>query len=127
LLNGGVELLAALEIVKNIVGNVHLRKALEDARDGVREGKSLSKELSRTGYFPNLLPQMVSIGEKSGRLEAMLSKAGKAFTNDVNATVAGMTTLISPVMTIVLGGLVFFIVMAVLLPMTQMMNMVKPG
>ena len=127
LLNGGVELLAALEIVKNIVGNVHLRKALEDARDGVREGKSLSKELARTGYFPNLLPQMVAIGEKSGRLEAMLSKAGKAFTNDVNATVAGMTTLISPVMTIVLGGLVFFIVMAVLLPMTQMMNMVKPG
>jgi type II secretory pathway component PulF len=70
---------------------------------------------------------MVAIGEKSGRLEAMLGKAGRAFTNDVNATVAGLTTLISPIMTIVLGGLVFFIVMAVLLPMTQMMNLVKPG
>lgn len=127
LLNGGVELLAALDIVRNIVGNVHLRKALEDARDGVREGRSLSKELAKGGYFPSLLPQMVAIGEKSGRLEAMLSKAGKAFTNDVNATVAGLTTLISPIMTIVLGGLVFFIVMAVLLPMTQMMNLVKPG
>ena len=127
LLNGGVELLAALDIVRNIVGNVHLRKALEDARDGVREGRSLSKELAKGGYFPTLLPQMVAIGEKSGRLEAMLSKAGKAFTNDVNATVAGLTTLISPIMTIVLGGLVFFIVMAVLLPMTQMMNLVKPG
>jgi general secretion pathway protein F len=127
LLAGGVELLSALDIVRNIVGNVHLQKALEDARDGVREGRSLSKELAKTGYFPNLLSQMVAIGEKSGRLEAMLSKAGRAFTNDVNATIAGLTTLISPVMTIVLGGLVFFIVIAVLLPMTQMMNMVKPG
>jgi general secretion pathway protein F len=126
LLNGGVELLAALDIVRNIVGNTHMKKALEDARDGVREGRSLAKELGKSGYFPNLLPQMVAIGEKSGRLEIMLAKAGRTFTNDVNATISGLTTLLEPVMIIVLGCVVGFIVISVLLPMTEMMTLVKP-
>ncbi|MEY4667504.1 MAG: hypothetical protein RL518_203 [Pseudomonadota bacterium] len=127
LLNGGVELLQALDIVKNIVGNVHMRKALEDARDGVREGRSLAKELSKSGYFPNLLSQMVAIGEKSGKMETMLSKAGKSFTAETNAAIAGMTSLIEPVMMIVLGGMVFSIVISVLMPMTKLMQAVRPG
>ncbi len=127
LLNGGVELLTALDIVKNIVGNTHMKKALEDARDGVREGRNLGKELSKSGYFPNLLSQMVSIGEKSGKLESMLSKAGKAFTSEVNASIAGLTSLIEPLMMIVLGGIVFAIVISILMPMMQLMQAVKPG
>jgi general secretion pathway protein F len=127
LLNGGVELLQALDIVKNIVGNVHMRKALEEARDGVREGRSLAKELAKSGYFPNLLSQMVAIGEKSGKMENMLSKAGKSFTAEVNAAIAGLTSLIEPVMMIVLGGLVFSIVISVLMPMTKLMQAVRPG
>ena len=127
LLNGGVELLQALDIVKNIVGNVHMRKALEEARDGVREGRGLAKELSKSGYFPNLLSQMVAIGEKSGKMESMLSKAGKSFTSEVNAALAGLTSLIEPLMMIVLGGLVFSIVISVLMPMTKLMQAVRPG
>ena len=127
LLNGGVELLQALDIVKNIVGNVHMRKALEEARDGVREGRSLAKEISKSGYFPNLLSQMVAIGEKSGKMENMLSKAGKSFTSEVNAAIAGLTSLIEPLMMIVLGGLVFSIVISVLMPMTKLMQAVRPG
>jgi general secretion pathway protein F len=127
LLNGGVELLNALDIVRNIVGNVHMKRALEEARDGVREGKSLAKELSKSGYFPNLLSQMVAIGEKSGKLEVMLSKAGKNFSAEVNAAIAGLTSLIEPLMMIVLGGIVFSIVISVLLPMTKLMQAVSPG
>ena len=127
LLNGGVELLTALDIVKNIVGNVHMRKALEEARDGVREGRNLSKELAKSGYFPNLLSQMVAIGEKSGKLEVMLAKAGKNFSGDADAALAGLTSLIEPLMMVVLGGVVFGIVMSILLPMTEMMNAVRPG
>jgi general secretion pathway protein F len=127
LLNGGVELLQALDIVKNIVGNVHMRKALEEARDGVREGRSLAKELSKSGYFPSLLSQMVAIGEKSGKMENMLSKAGKSFTAEVNAAIAGLTSLIEPIMMIVLGGMVFSIVISVLMPMTKLMQAVRPG
>jgi type II secretory pathway component PulF len=126
-LNGGVELLTALDIVKNIVGNVHMRKALEEARDGVREGRNLSKELAKSGYFPNLLSQMVAIGEKSGKLEVMLAKAGKNFSSDADAALAGLTSLIEPLMMVVLGGVVFGIVMSILLPMTEMMNAVRPG
>jgi general secretion pathway protein F len=127
LLSSGVELLTALDIVKNIVGNVHLQRALEEARDGVREGRSLAKEISKSGYFPNLFAQMSAIGEKSGRLEVMLSKAGDAFSKEVNATVSGLTSLIEPIMIIVLGGIVFFIVISVLMPMTGMMKMVQGG
>lgn len=126
LLNGGVELLGALDIVKNIVGNVHMRRALEEARDGVREGRNLSKELSKSGYFPPLLCQMVGIGEKSGRLETMLNKAGKTFTSEANASISGLTSLLEPFMILFLGLIVFIIVIAVLLPATQLMNMLGP-
>lgn len=126
LLNGGVELLGALDIVKNIVGNVHMRRALEETRDGVREGRNLSKELSKSGYFPPLLCQMVGIGEKSGRLETMLNKAGKTFTSEANASISGLTSLLEPFMILFLGLIVFIIVIAVLLPATQLMNMLGP-
>jgi general secretion pathway protein F len=125
LLNGGVEVLAAMEIVRNIVGNTHMNKALEEARDGVKEGRSLAKELSKSGYFPNLLSQMVAIGEKSGKLEIMLSKAAKTFSSEANNAIAGLTTVIEPLMIILLGLVVFLIVVAVLLPMTTLMQMVQ--
>lgn len=125
LLNGGVEVLAALDIVKNIVGNTHLKQALEEARDGVKEGRSLAKELSKCRYFPNLLSQMVAIGEKSGKLEAMLVRAGKTFSNEANASIAGITTLLEPMIMIFLGGIVFIIILAVLLPMTELMQIVQ--
>jgi len=125
LLNGGVEVLAALDIVRNIVGNTHIQKALEEARDGVKEGRSLAKELSKSGYFPNLLSQMVAIGEKSGKLEAMLLRAGKTFSNEANASIAGLTTLLEPMIMIFLGGIVFIIILAVLLPMTELMQIVQ--
>lgn len=125
LLNGGVEVLAALEIVKNIIGNTHMKKALEDAREGVKEGRSLAKELAKSGYFPNLLSQMVAIGEKSGRLEPMLNKAGKTFSGEANAAISGLTTLLEPMMIIFLGVVVFTIVISVLLPMVELMQIVQ--
>jgi type IV pilus assembly protein PilC len=70
---------------------------------------------------------MVSIGEKSGKLESMLSKAGKSFSSEVNASIAGLTSLIEPLMMIVLGGIVFAIVISILMPMMQLMQAVKPG
>lgn len=125
LLNGGVQLLAALDIVKNIIGNVHMRQALEDAQDGVREGKSLARELSKSGYFPDLLSQMIAIGEKSGKLESMLQKAGKTFSNEANSSISGLTTLLEPLMIMLLGGIVFSIVISVLLPMVELMQIVQ--
>lgn len=125
LLAGGVSLLTAMDIAKNIVGNVHLQDAIETAAVGVREGRSLAGELNRSGYFPNLLSHMVAVGERSGRLEPMLLKAGKAFENEVNATLSGLTSLIEPVMIIVLGGIVFAIVISILMPMVDLINVVQ--
>ncbi len=125
LLQNGVGLLEALSIVKNIVNNTRLAQAIENARDGVREGKNLSKELAKAGLFPSMLINMIGIGERSGKLESMLSKAGKSYENEVDATLSGLTSLIEPLMMIGLGGVVFSIVISIMLPMVDMINLVQ--
>ena len=125
LLSNGVGLLEALNIVKNIVGNVHLQRAIESTREGVQEGRGLAKELEKSRLFPSMLIHMISVGETSGRLEGMLVKAGKSYENEVNATLAGLTSLIEPIMMIGLGGIVFSIVISILLPMVDLINLVQ--
>ena len=125
LLSSGVGLLVALDIVKNIVANTHVRKALEDARDGVREGKSLAKELSKSGLFPKLLSHMVAIGEKSGKLDDMLSKAGDAYDKEVKSTLNNFSSILEPLMIITVGCIVFVIVISVLMPMVGLMDVIQ--
>lgn len=125
LLSGGVGLLSALEIVRNIVNNTLVAEALAESKEGVREGRSLANELKKSGHFPVLLCQMVAVGEKSGHLEDMLTRAGKAYENEVNATLSGLTSLLTPVMTIFLGLIVLFIVVAALMPMMDMIELVQ--
>jgi len=125
LLKSGVGLLAALDIARNIVSNVHLRKTIEDARIGVQEGRSLARELSKNGRFPVLLSHMIAVGEKSGELESMLERSGKAYENEVNASLAGLTSLLEPVMMILVGGVVLGIVVSVLLPMADLISIIQ--
>ena len=125
LLSSGVGLLTALEITRNIVSNVHIVKALDDSREGVREGRSLARELSKSNIFPPLVWHMIAVGEKSGELEDMLTKAGKAYENEVNTTLSGLTRLIEPLMMIGVGVVVFAIVISVLLPMADLINVVQ--
>ncbi len=124
LLASGVGLLSGIEITRNIISNIHIAKALEEARDGVREGKSLARELNKSGLFPPLLWHMIAVGEKSGQLEHMLSKVGKSYENEVNAALSGLTRLIEPLMMIGVGAVVLAIVISVLMPMTDLMNVV---
>ncbi len=125
LLKSGVGLLTALDISRNIVANVHLRKAIEDARVGVQEGRSLARELGKSGRFPALLSHMIAVGEKSGELESMLERSGKAYENEVNASLAGLTSLLEPVMMILVGGVVLGIVVSVLLPMADLISIIQ--
>ncbi len=125
LLSSGVELLTALDITKNIVGNIHFVRAIESAHDGVREGRSLANEFTRSQVFPVMVCHMIAVGEKSGELEKMLSRASKAYENEVNATLSGLTSILEPVMMIVVGAIVLFIVLSVLLPMTDMIGKVR--
>lgn len=125
LLTSGVGLLIALDIAKNIVNNVLVSEAISQASDGVREGKSLATELSKSGIFPSLLSHMIAVGERSGRLEPMLLKAGKAYENEVNTSLSGLTSLIEPLMIIILGMIVFAIVIALLMPMLDLIDVVQ--
>lgn len=125
LLGSGVGLLTGIEITRNIVANVHMVKALEDARDGVREGRSLARELGRSGLFPTMLGHMIAVGEASGELENMLDKAGRAYESEVNATLSGLTSLLEPLMMIFVGGIVLCIVISVLLPMADLITVVQ--
>lgn len=127
LLSSGVNLLIGLDIARNIVNNVHVAKAIEDARDGVREGRSLAKELSKSGIFPTMLGQMIAVGERSGELEAMLGKASVSYENEVDATLSGLTSLLEPLLMIVVGAIVLVIVISVLLPMVDLISVVQQG
>jgi general secretion pathway protein F len=124
LLNGGVKLLEGLNIAKNIVGNVHVTAALESAQEGIREGRSLARELNKSGIFPPMVYHMVGVGEKSGELEQMLLRAGKAYETEVSNTLNSVTRLIEPLMMIGVGGVVLFIVVSVLMPMADLIDVV---
>ncbi len=119
LLKSGVPLLTSMDIVKNVVGNVRLSEVIEQARDAIREGESIAAPLKRSGEFPPLVHHMVAIGERSGALEEMLSNVATAYEDQVETTVNALTSLLEPVMILVMGGSVAFIVFSVLMPILQ--------
>jgi general secretion pathway protein F len=125
LLKSGVQLLSAIDITRKMIGNIHVDKALEDARDGVKEGKSLAAELKKSNIFPPMLYHMVAVGEKSGTLEAMLLKAGDAYETEVNNVLEGLTSLLEPILMIFVGSVVLSIVVSVMLPMADLINVIQ--
>lgn len=125
LLQSGVPLLTALEIVKNIVNNKIIADAVQAAGEEVREGQSLSAPLARSGLFPPIATEMIAIGEQSGNLEPMLYRIADSYEKDVESSVAMMTSVLEPVMILTLGVVVGFIVVSVLLPIFEMNQLVK--
>jgi len=124
LLSSGVQLLNALEIVEQIVGNKVMEKTIREARGNIREGESISDPLKRSGLFPPLVTHMIAIGEKSGELERMLQKVSEAYDNEVDTVVSGMTSLLGPIMILGMGFAILFIVLAILLPIFEVSQMV---
>jgi type IV pilus assembly protein PilC len=116
LIKSGVPILGALEIVAATSGNRLLEDALNEARDHVRKGETLSEPLSHSGIFPPMVTRMIGIGEKSGALEALLSKISEFYDQQVKATVESLTSMIEPIMIGMMGVLVGGIVLAVFLP-----------
>jgi len=125
LLESGIGLLQSLEIVKNVVSNTVLAKAIDDARSSIREGQSIAPPLKKSGLFPSMLLHMIAVGEKSGELEQMLAKAAEAYDREVESSVSAVTSILEPVMIIMGGGVVLFIVMAILLPIFEMNQLVR--
>jgi general secretion pathway protein F len=120
LLSSGVPLLTALDIVKNIITNTRLRGVIEQTRDNVREGQSIADPLKRSGEFPALVTHMIAIGEKTGDLERMLERIADTYDADVDNTLSTLTTLLEPIMILVMAAVVSFIVLSILLPIMKL-------
>lgn len=123
LLTGGVPMLAALDIVKNVVNNQSVATAIEEARNNISEGESIAGPLKASGQFPPIVIHMVNIGEKTGELENMLTQVSDAYDFQVKNKVEGLTSLITPVITIVMGIVVMIIVLSIVVPMFEMTNL----
>jgi general secretion pathway protein F len=120
LMNSGVPILTALAIVKNLIPNVHMKDAVEKARQSVSEGASLAQPLIQSGYFPSLVTHMIKLGERSGELEPMLKIISENYEDQVQSKIGGLTSILEPIMMICLGTAIGFIVFAVVIPMMNM-------
>jgi len=117
LLNSGVPILASLNIVKNLIPNIYMRQAIEDARVSVSEGNKLDVPLAQSGYFPPMVTHMIRLGEQSGELEPMLQIVAENYDDQVQTKIEGLTSTLEPIMMVVMGGIVGFIVFSVVVPM----------
>jgi general secretion pathway protein F len=124
LLSSGVQLLTAMEIGANVLGNVRLQSVVGEAIGSIREGESIAVPLKRSRAFPPMVTHMIAVGERTGQLEAMLENVARAYEADVDTRVIALTSLLEPAMVVVMGTVVGFIAMAILMPLIQMNQMV---
>lgn len=125
MLASGVQLLDALDVAKRVMNNRVLERAVEDARQNIREGQPIAEPLKRSGEFPSLVTHMIAVGEKSGEMEEMLRRIAQIYDGEVDRVITRLTSLLEPAMILVMGVLVFFIVVAILLPIFEMGQMVR--
>lgn len=123
MLASGVQLLQALDIVRALLGNVVLEKVVGEARDNIREGQGIAPALKRSGQFPPLVTHMVAVGERSGQLEQMLEDVARAYDREVNNALERMTALLEPLMIVLMGGSVGFIIFSIMQPIMMLNEM----
>lgn len=123
LLNGGVPMLSAMSIVRNVVDNEVIGKAIDIARDNISEGESIAGPLKKSGQFPPIVIHMINIGEKTGELENMLLQVSEAYDFQVKTAIEGLTSLLEPLMIIIMGCVIGIIVFAIMIPMFQLSSL----
>ncbi|NIA14621.1 MAG: type II secretion system F family protein [Nitrospiraceae bacterium] len=125
LTRSGVAILQALEIVERTAGNEVFARAVKEAGDSVRSGETLAEPLARSEQFPAMVTRMIAVGEKTGALESMLSKISDFYDSEVKATVDGLTSLIEPILIMMMGIVVGGIVIALFMPILQLSSLVQ--
>ncbi len=125
LIQSGVPILGALEIVAATAGNRIVEEAVLKARESVRQGNTLGEPLGKGGVFPPMVTRMISIGERAGALETLLVKISEFYDGEVEATVAALTSLIEPMLIMVMGLVVGGIVLAIFLPILKIQEAVQ--
>jgi type IV pilus assembly protein PilC len=121
----GVPILQSLDVTAEVVNNALVARAIKDVQESVKGGESLSKPLGKHGVFPPMVVQMLSVGEETGAIDTMLDKVATFYDDEVTATVDSLTSLIEPVMIFFVGGAVGLSVIALYLPMFNIINLIK--
>lgn len=122
LLSSGVPILTSMNIAKNLVGNLLIAKAVENARSNITEGQSIAEPLRRSGEFPPLVIHMIAIGEKTGELPGMLENVASTYEEQVNTRIDALTSLLEPAMIVGMGIFVGLIVFSIFIPLLEISN-----
>lgn len=120
LMGAGISLSEALDITSRSMKNIHFKRALQEAKKEVEQGTNLSEPLRKCGLFPMMIPQMVKIGEETGNIDGMLLKTADYYEDEVEITTGSLTTLMEPLIIVVLGVIVGVLVLAMYMPMISM-------
>jgi type IV pilus assembly protein PilC len=125
LISSGVPILAAIEITGQAAGNSVIEDAMVEVQTAVKEGQSMTEPLSKVPIFPAMVTQMISVGEETGALDAMLGKIADFYEDEVNASVKSLTSILEPILMLGVGAIVGVVVISMYLPIFNMMNIVK--
>jgi general secretion pathway protein F len=120
MLHSGLNMLPALDVVNSVLGNRYIQQQMEEVKAGVRRGRDLAVPLKETGLFPPMMIHMIELGQRSGELEDMLIRVAENYDDEVKQTVDAMVGLLEPVIIIIMGIFVGFLVLAILLPILTM-------
>jgi type IV pilus assembly protein PilC len=125
LISSGVPILDGLEITAKTAGNKVIEYAVMDVRAGVSEGKTLAEPLMKSKVFPPMVTHMISVGETTGALDAMMNKIADFYDDEVDNAVSNLTAMMEPMLMVFLGGSVGFIVIAMYLPIFKLITLIK--
>jgi general secretion pathway protein F len=120
MLQSGLMMLPALDVVNAILGNTYIQERMDDVKVGVRRGRDLAAPLKESALFPPMMIHMIELGQRSGEMENMLIQVADTFDEDVRLTIDALVALIEPIIIIFMGLVVAVLVLAILLPIFQM-------
>lgn len=123
MIGSGVQLLDAIDIVKDVVENTVIREALIRSRESISEGNTIAGPLKASGQFPPILTHMIAVGEKTGELEQMLNVVSDAYDVQVDTAINSMTRLLEPLMILIMGGIIALVALSIFMPMMQLNNL----
>ncbi|MDA7618864.1 type II secretion system F family protein [bacterium] len=127
LVTSGVPILQALNITRDTAGNVIVSDAIDKVHEAVKEGESIVTPLTSTGIFPNLVVSMVDVGEETGQLPEMLLKIADVYDDEVDGAVTALTSILEPIMIVILALVVGAIVFALFLPLIKVIQQMQSG
>jgi len=125
LLSSGVSILDALDLVARTAGNVIVEREIMTTKNSIAEGKTIAEPLKNSKVFPGMVVQMVAVGEQTGAMDTMLGKIADFYDDEVDVAVAALTSLLEPLMMVVLGGAVGGLLIAMYLPIFKIAEAVK--